>query len=198
MIRERSALLVIDMQRDFTTASNLSPEGYARIQRIIPPLQRLISACRDAGVPVIYTQEMHRADGSDFGIELAYEPEHCIAGSGGEDVIPDLAPYPTDETIAKRRYSAFYQTDLELCLRSKGIERLLLTGIFLDVCVLHTAFDGKARDFWIYAPRECASAETEARSTATFEIIDAVLGYVVPVYDVLEALSAARVQIRAR
>lgn len=189
-----TALLVIDMQRDFTAPERLPPECAQLIGEITRPLQRLISACREVGLPVIYTQEKHRPDFSDFGIELDYEPDHCIEGTGGEEVIPALAPRPGEVCIVKRRYSALYQTDLELYLRSTGIRRLLMTGVFLDVCVLHTAFDAKARDFWIYVPRECTTAETQQRTDATFEIIDAVLGYVGSVEDILRALAAARPQ----
>ena len=195
VIRTHSALLVIDMQCDFTDVERLSGDVSERIQRIVPPLKSLISACRESGMPIIYTQEKHRANLSDYGIELDYEPEHCIEGSGGEDVIPELTPFASEERIIKRRYSAFYQTDLELYLRANNIQRLLLAGIFLDVCVLHTAFDAKARDFWIYVPRECSTAETGQRTDATFEIIDGVLGYVGPVDDVLDALSDERLRV---
>lgn len=191
-VREHSALLVVDMQRDFTDPERLSPEASQRVGGIVHPLQRLISACRAVGVPVIYTQEMHRPNMSDYGIELDYEPPHCLEGSGGEEIIGELAPCSDETRIAKRRYSAFYQTDLELYLRSRRIDRLIVTGLFLDVCVLHTVFDAKARDFWLYVPRECATAETQARTDAVFDIIDGVLGYVGAVDEVVAALAAHR------
>lgn len=196
-VRDGCALLVVDMQRDFTDPERLSADGAERVRAIVPPLRRLIDAARAAGTPVIYTQEMHRADLSDFGIELDYEPPHCLEGSGGEDVIGELAPRPDETRIAKRRYSAFYQTDLELYLRSRRIDRLIVTGLFLDVCVLHTVFDAKARDFWVYVPRECATAETQARTDAVFDIIDGVLGYVGSADEVIAALAAGRRMARA-
>jgi nicotinamidase-related amidase len=196
-ISKQSALLVVDMQRDFADPERLSSEAHQRVRAILRPLQRLIAASRAAGVPVIYTQEMHRPDMSDYGIELDYEPPHCLEGSGGEEVIGELAPRPDETRVAKRRYSAFYHTDLELYLRSRRIDRLIITGLFLDVCVLHTVFDAKARDFWIYVPRECATAETQARTDAVYEIIDGVLGYVGSVDEIVAALAVDHSVVRA-
>ncbi len=77
----RSAVLVIDMQRDFIDpgAPIATPGGPA----IVPAVNRLVALGRGRGLPVIFTQEMHRADRSDFGIELEFEPPHCLEGTPG-------------------------------------------------------------------------------------------------------------------
>src|SRR2546429_826961 len=87
LLREpaRTALLVIDMQNDFLLpdAPVATPGGLD----LVPRIAALASAARGAGFPVVYTQEMHRADHSDFGIELAFEPPHCLEGTPGMDLV---------------------------------------------------------------------------------------------------------------
>src|SRR6266540_50823 len=95
----RTALLVIDMQNDFLLpdAPAPAPDGLD----LVPVISRLTAACRQAGFPVVFTQEMHRADLSDFGIELDFEPPHCLEGTAGMDVVAGLEPHPGDVVIQR-------------------------------------------------------------------------------------------------
>ena len=95
----RTAVLVIDMQRDFLDpgAPVATPGGLA----LIPGINRLTARARAAGMPVIFTQEMHRADRSDFGIELEFEPPHCLEGTPGMDLAEVEEPQdrPRDDRL---------------------------------------------------------------------------------------------------
>src|SRR6266581_221220 len=112
----RTALLVIDMQNDFVLpdAPVPAPGGLD----LVPVISGLAAACREIGYPVVFTQEMHRADLSDFGIELDFEPPHCLEGTPGMQIVAGLEPRPGDVRIQrKRRYDGFLGTDLDLALR---------------------------------------------------------------------------------
>ena len=117
---QNTALLVIDMERDFVDegAVQETPGG----RDLIPTLNRLSAWARSHHVPVIFTFEMHRADRSDYGIELEYDPVHCLEGTAGCEHAEGLVALPADHRITgKMRYDAFHGTDLDLNLRSRRI-----------------------------------------------------------------------------
>ena len=117
--RRATALLVVDMQNDFLlpAAPVCAPGGID----LVPVIAALAADCRRLGLPVVFTQEMHRADASDFGIELAFEPPHCLEGSGGEDIVAGLEPEPGDLRVRnKRRYDAFWAPISTRCCACTG------------------------------------------------------------------------------
>lgn len=175
----RPAVLVIDMQRDFVDAG--APIECTGAREVIAPIRRLLTAVRADGIPVIYTQEAHRAAKVDFGLELEFEePEHCLEGSSGIELLPALAPQPGDHLVIKRRYSAFFATDLDLLLRGLAVDTLILTGVATDVCVRATAQDAQQLGYRVVVPRECVAGTSEAQHEAALRNIEYVFGYVVP------------------
>jgi biuret amidohydrolase len=159
-----SALLVIDMQRDF-----LDPLGYVAqtgvdvsiLRGTIAPVRRLLAAARAATIPVIHTREGHRTDLSD----LTVFKQRRAAGSGapigsvgplgrllvrgepGHAIIADAAPLPGETVIDKPGFGAFYATDLELILRAAGISALTIAGVTTDICVHSTLREAVDRGF---------------------------------------------------
>jgi nicotinamidase-related amidase len=185
---ERTAVLVIDMQRDFLDpdAPISTPGGRA----IIPVINRLTAQARARGVPVIFTQEMHRSDRSDFGIELEFEPPHCLEGTPGMELAPELEVAPTDYRVhGKRRYDAFLGTDLETLLRGLGIENLVVVGVCTDICVSSTVQHARNLDFRCFIPRECVAGTTAERHEAALLCLGHVFGYVVSLAEVEAVLS---------
>ncbi len=161
----RTALLVIDMQNDFLLpeAPVPAPGGLD----LIPTIAGLAEACRNAGFPVVFTQEMHRADLSDFGIELDFEPPHCLEGTPGMDVVAGLAPRAGDVLIQrKRRYDAFLGTDLDVALRVRGVENLLVTGVCTDICVISTVHHARNLDYRCVVLRDGVAGTTPERHEA--------------------------------
>jgi len=162
---ERTALLVIDMQNDFLLhdAPVPAPGGLD----LVPVISGVAEACRRAGYPVVFTQEMHRADLSDFGIELDFEPPHCLEGTGGMQVVTGLEPHPGDILIRrKRRYDAFLGTDLDLALRSRGVENLLVTGVCTDICVISTVHHARNLDYRCVVLRDAVAGTSPERHEA--------------------------------
>ena len=153
------AVLVVDMLNDFVTG-NFACE---RVQRIIPPLQKLLAEARDAKVPVIYCNDAHFA-GLDH--ELNHWGEHALAGTEAAEVIPELEPQVQDYVIPKRRFSGFFQTDLHILLRELKVDTLVITGTLTDICVRHTAADAYQWGFDIIVPEDGVEAlSAEAHET---------------------------------
>ena len=147
-------VLVIDMINDFIKGS-LKVE---RAKRIIPNIKRLVEAAREFRLPVIYAVDSHR-EGVDMEFELW--PPHAIAGTEGAEIIKELQPASEDFIVRKRRYNAFFGTDLDLLLRELKVDDLVLTGVLTDVCVQNTAADAFFRGYRITVLEDCVEALTE-------------------------------------
>ncbi len=159
----RSALLIIDMQRDF-----LEPDGFGAalgndvslLARAVEPCRAILHGARAAGVPVLHTREGHRPDLSDAPRAKVERgpPEKrigavgpmgriLIRGEAGHAIIPALLPLPSEPVIDKPGKGAFYQTDLELMLRTLDIETLIVAGVTTEVCVHSTVREANDRGF---------------------------------------------------
>lgn len=181
----RPVVMVIDMQRDFVDSG--APIECAGARAIVPAIVCLLDAARERGVPVVYTEERHRQDGID--LEIAnQEPEHCLEGTSGVEIIPVLRPRPGDYVVVKRRYSGFFATDLDLLLRSLCADTLVLTGAATDVCVRATAQDAHQLNYGVVVPPECVAGTTREQHEAALHNVDYVFGDVVPLKQVLEML----------
>jgi nicotinamidase-related amidase len=182
----RSAVLVIDMQNDFLLpeAPVPAPGG----MKLVPVIAALARGARLLSLPVVFTQEMHRADLSDFGIELAFEPPHCLEGTPGMDLVDGLEPEPGDLRImGKRRYDAFLGTDLDLALRVRGIENLLITGVCTDICVICTVHHARNLDYRCFVLSDAVAGTTPERHRAALACIEQAFGYVGTVAEVAPA-----------
>lgn len=150
----RTAVLMIDMQRDF-----LEPGGFGEalgndvslLARAVAPCRMLLATARAAGIEVLHTREGHRPNLSDAPrAKLERSPPGSrigdvgpmgrilVRGEPGHEIVPELAPLPAEVVIDKPGKGAFYQTDLESILRNRGIETLLVAGVTTEVCV-HTS-----------------------------------------------------------
>ncbi len=136
------ALLIIDMLNDF-----IKPHGALYIgpaaERVVPVIRERLEHFRKAGEPVIFICDRHlRGD-----LEFDMFPPHCLEGEAGAAVIEELAPRPEERMIFKRRYSAFFGTDLDLTLRELGVSELELAGVVTNICVLYTAADARMLNY---------------------------------------------------
>ncbi len=185
--REKCALIVIDMQSDFIREG--APIECTGGREIIPKLSELIKFMHLKNVPVIYTQEMHRAEKIDFGMELEREePFHCIEGTSGVELIPELKPESGDFVIPKRRYSGFYLTDLEILLKGLKKDVLILTGVATNVCVYATCLDAQQRDYHTIVISDCVAGTEPALHKAFLRNIEYVLGDVTESAEIMKIL----------
>lgn len=133
----------------------------------------LVSAARGAGVPVIFIQEVHRPDGVDFGRELDGEEDvHCIEGMPSTAISSTIGYRPGDYHIPKRRYSAFYGTDLEILLKGLNVKTLILTGGLTDVCVHYTFVDGHQGDYYCRVVEDCVGGSSQPAHDAALNAME--------------------------
>lgn len=132
------ALLIIDMLKDFIEEDGALTTGEAG-RGIISFIQRKTEEFRAQGYPIIYVCDNHERDDREFDMF----PPHCIAGTKGSEIIDELEVAEGDKIIKKRRYSAFFGTDLDLYLREKEVNEIHLVGVNTNICVLYSAADGR-------------------------------------------------------
>jgi nicotinamidase-related amidase len=172
-----TALLVIDMERDFIDAGAVQETPGGR--DLVPTINALLGWARTHRLPVILTQEMHRADHSDYGIELEFDPVHCLEGTAGCELVPALDARPEDHRILnKRRYDSFFGTDLDLLLRSKRIENLICCGVTTHVCVMSTVFTARHLDYRVLVPRDAVAAVSPDHQAAALLCMSDVFAYI--------------------
>jgi nicotinamidase-related amidase len=149
----KTALIIVDMQNDFVKEG-----GSLRVPaagETVPNLQRLLAAARDSGVRIVYTQDTAFESDPEFNIW----PEHCLKGSWGWEIIPELAPKPEDLVCPKNRYDAFYGSWLDHFLtRIWRIDHVVIVGTVANICVAHTAASAGLRWLDIVMPANGISA----------------------------------------
>ena len=174
---KRTALLVIDMQNDFVVPG--APVAAPGAPDVVPVISGLARRARARGFPVVFTQEMHRADYSDFGIELEFEPPHCLEGTVGLDLVDELAPQPGDHVIQnKRRYDAFLGTDLDLVLRGADVQNLIVTGVCTDICVSSTVQHARNLDYRCFVVTDGVAGTSPERHKAALVCMGHVFAHV--------------------
>src|SRR5256886_1859520 len=168
------ALVIIDMQRDF-----LDPGGFgaalgndvSRLKAAVGPCADVLAAARRAGVLVIHTREGHRPDLTDappMKVERG-DPALRIGAAGpmgrilvrgepGHDIIPELYPIRGEPVIDKPGKGAFYQTDLDLVLRNRGIDTLFVCGVTTEVCVNTTVREANDRGYRCVVLSDCCAS----------------------------------------
>lgn len=172
LIEGRPALIVIDIQKSTFAPIPDEERSIAHMPDYTQRMARtreVIDKARECGIPVIFIQEIHRADLVDFGRELdGDEDVHCLDSNPLTDFAEEeLGMRPDDYRISKRRYSAFYGTDLEILLRGLKADTLILTGGLTDVCVHYTFVDGHQGDYFCRVVEECvAGSSIEAHDAA--------------------------------
>jgi len=205
---DRTALVIIDMQRDF-----LEPGGFgealgndvSRLNAAVRPCMALLESARDNGLFVIHTREGHRAvmaDAPKAKVERG-APSLRIGDSGpmgrilirgepGHDIVPDLYPRPGEAIIDKPGKGAFFATDLHLILQNRGIENLIVCGVTTEVCVNTTVREANDRGYRCIVPSDCCASYFQEFHDVALRMIKAqggIFGWVSDSARVIEALS---------
>ena len=203
----RTALLIIDMQRDF-----LEPGGFgemlgndvSQLRRTIEPNRRLLAAWRGAGLMAMHTREGHRPDLADLPPAKKIRGRAptsigdagpmgriLVRGEAGHDIIPELYPEPGEPVIDKPGKGAFFATDLHAILQNVGITKLVVTGVTTEVCVNTTVREANDRGYDCFVPSDCVGSYFPEFQEMGLKMIKAqggIFGWVGNSEDVIAAL----------
>ena len=177
-----TAVLVVDMLKDFFD------QGGAMVleggKSLYAPHQKLLAAARAAGMPVLWLNQSLPPDDSLFEMRTV----HCLAGSWGAEVVDELPVEAGDIVIPKRRYSGFFQTTLDLTLRERGINTVIVTGVVTNICVRSTVHDAFFLRYKVLVPEDLVMATSPLAQEVTLYDIDTHYGDVTRLEAVLTVL----------
>jgi nicotinamidase-related amidase len=133
----------------------------------------LVNAARAAAIPIIFVQERHARTLVDLGRELdGDEDVHCVEDDPETALVPELSPAPDEYFVPKRRYSAFFGTDLEILLKGLRAETLVLCGALTDVCVHYTFVDAHQHDYHVRVARDVVGGSGQAAHDAALTAME--------------------------
>ena len=213
---KESALIMVDMQNDFCHLEGFFARNGERMNSIglepelvtarIGTMRQLLETAREAGLFIVHTQIIHEPDAFNRVQSVhkivprtyrAYEGapgEPPLApGSWGAATHHELAPLPGEYVLVKRVASSFYQTDLEMVLRRRGIRTVIIAGTIAYACVLHTAFDAKARDLDVILASDGVASWAPELQEPTLRLVDLIIGAAVPTSELAELLTGSKV-----
>lgn len=153
-MKNKMAILVVDMLNDFVTGALKCDRGLA----IVPKTAQLLDGAREHGIPVIFCNDAH-IKGVDH--ELKLWGDHAIQGTKGAEVIPELKVSDKDYIVPKRRYSGFFHTDLDLLLKELGVDTVIMTGLHTHMCVRHTSADAYCLGYNVFVASDATNSFTE-------------------------------------
>jgi len=200
-----AAVISIDLHEGHLSEDPLCPAPSPRGRSIVAAADHLHEAARALGIPVIHVRSGLRPSGIDEGIPSAWRTiasvrdnplvnvdEHAIEGSRWARFVTHVDP--RDEVVTtKKRFSAFYPTDLDFLLRQMGVRTVILNGVLTHCCVLNTAFDAQNLDYRVVVLRDVTAGADEQMEQAALDIISMHLGVVTDSAELVRAWQTASV-----
>lgn len=187
MSAQLTALILVDVINDFYDPKG--PNYYGWVGETLDPIRHLLATARDHGSMVVHAAERHRTNVSDA--EQPKLPQHCLEGSFEAEFFPGFTPSAREREVVvpKRRYSAFYATDLGLTLTENNIGRVVIVGVKTNVCIRATTQDAFAGGFAPVVPREATNSNRRHLEEASLEDIDRYFGSVTSTEDAAQMLT---------
>lgn len=164
--KTKSALIIIDMENGFINSESVHCIKNAKAT--IPACQKAVEIAREKGIPVFFVKRQYRGDGSDVELTRynswikggkSMQPDS--KGSNSDEFPPELSPAEKDYIIVKPRWSAFFQTELDLILRRLHIQTVILAGTTTPNCIRTTCYDANSLEYNVVILEDCCSSQTE-------------------------------------
>lgn len=192
---EETAILVIDMQKDYIDDKGklahppYAPQGLDGKAEMIANTKKLLAFGREKKIPIVYTVHQHRPDYSDAPVVSMSRILGALKrGSWGAEIIDELKPEANDYIVEKHRYSAFYSSDLDLVLQGLKTKTLVLTGEATNVCVESTARDAQYRGYAVVLLSDCTATFNKEMQAATLENVKFWFGHVMTSGELIRAI----------
>jgi ureidoacrylate peracid hydrolase len=215
--RDRTAVIVVDMQNDFGSKGGMFERAgidISPILKAVAPTARVLTAARGAGIPVVYLQMQHRADLADMGsADSPHRQRHArlsvgdtcpgpdgaeyrvlVAGQWGTQIVDALKPEAGDFVVPKHRFSGFFETQLNTILQRLNAKYLIITGCTTSICVESTVRDAMYRDYHCIVLEDCTGEpigndNSRSNHEASLLAIEVLLGWVSDSEKFLAAIS---------
>lgn len=184
----RRALVLVDVNNAFF--DERGQFNYPAAPEVLPGIRALLEAARAAGTLVIHVREAHHPGLDDF--ELTKLPAHCITGEFDAAPYPGFEAAPGEPELGKRRYSAFFATDLELLLREQGVGEVIFAGVKTNVCMRASVQDAFAHGFRPVLVRGAVNSNRRNLHEASLEDVQRYFGEVIDLDEAIERLRGSR------
>lgn len=186
----RAAVIVVDMVNDFCKPGGaMVLPGY---ETLVAPQLSVIEAARKAGAPVIWVHDAHRRN-MRRDREWVKRTPHCVEGTWGVEIIEDLGARDDEIHIIKRRYSAFFQTDLDMTLKDMLVDQIVVFGVVTNICVRSTVHDAFFNGYEVVVPSDCCAATGPREQESSLYDIATHFGVVSDAANVAQALHSGAV-----
>lgn len=161
----KPVIVVVDMLKDAFRGKD--PSSIEEYLKIVPRIRTLLDKARGLNIPIIFACDSFLENDFIFKGKRAYS----VRGTEGAEVIDELKPERKDEILWKRRFSAFFKTDLDQTLRLLGVDTVAITGINTQVCVIATAMDSVCNDFYTIVLEDCTASRNKEVHRGSLEIL---------------------------
>jgi ureidoacrylate peracid hydrolase len=193
--RVNPALVVIDVQNGFVSKGGSYDQlgmSISHYQQVLPRLSQLISLCREAGIPIFYTQAVREQSGIDLLTkvhrilpksreERIRKKPICVRGTWDADIVDEIKPAPEDHVVVKRRDSAFHDTEIGVWMKSLGVDTLVFCGIDTSICVEASLRDAFNNGYDVVLISDATASGNTKHFESTLEVVREYYGLVMDI-----------------
>lgn len=189
LVPERTAVLLVDMINDFCTPGGAMVLAGAEV--LYPPQNAVMRAARAADAPVVHIQDKHR-HGMKCDREFLKRTPHCMEGEWGSAIVDELEQAPSDHYVTKRRFSGFFNTDLDLTLKDLAVDTLVVMGVVTNICVRSTVHDAFFLGYRVVVVQDGVAATGPREQASSLHDIATHFGVVSTAASVIESFQQAQ------
>lgn len=193
--RVNPALVVIDVQNGFVSKGGSYDQlgmNLSHYQEAMPKISQLIALCRDAGIPIFYTQAVREQSGIDLLTkvhkilpksreERIRRKPICVRGTWDAEIVDEIKPAPADHVVVKRRDSAFHDTEINVWMKSLGVDTMVFCGIDTSICVEASLRDAFNNGYDVVLISDATASGNRKHFESTLEIVKDYYGLVMDI-----------------